>query len=234
MQIQSPTTTHNRSPPSYSLKVELDTANYVTSRLLDRACTQPRSCRRQKPTLLSTKRSSRNPGPVCSWRERVLELFDPALRDAEDLMLSLPYTDIREKTYIFATILDGVPLSGSESVAARHLSSYSTSCKARSNCTASATTYMSQGDHSTALPPAGAPIPRQRYNLPSMTKAMYVALASNSVDMLTATSYTCYESVVAIVASYNQTLGHDTEMQARRALTAALAAMDNMAGVMTL
>ncbi|ERF68719.1 hypothetical protein EPUS_07137 [Endocarpon pusillum Z07020] len=213
MQIQSLTTTHTRSPPSYSLNVELDTGNNVTSRLLDRACTQPRSCRRQKPTLLSTKRSSKTPGPACSWRERVLELFDPALRDAEDLMLSLPYTDIREKTYNFATILDGVPLSGSESVAARHLSGNSASCKARSNCTTSATTYLSQGDRSTALPHGGALIPRQRYNLPSMTKAIY----------------TCYESVVAIVASYNQILGHDTEMQARRALTAALAAMDNIA-----
>ena len=225
MQIQSLTTMHNRSPPSNSLSVELDTCNNVTSRLQDRACTQPRSCLPQKPTLLSTKRSSKTPSPACSWRERVLELFEPALRDAEDLMLSLPYTDIREKTYNFATILDGVPLSGSERVTTRHLSSYSTSCKARSKCTTSATTYVLQGGRSTALPPGGAPIPRQRYSLPSMTKAMYVTLASNCVDMLTATSYTCYESVVAIVVSYNQTLGHDTEMQARRALTAALAAM---------
>ncbi len=62
-----------------------------------------------------------------------------------------------------------------------------------------------------------------------MTKAMYVTLASNSVDMLTATSYTCYESIVAIIVTYSQPLGHDTEMQARRALTAALAAMDNVA-----
>jgi hypothetical protein len=47
--------------------------------------------------------------------------------------------------------------------------------------------------------------------------------------MLTLTSYTCYESLVAIIVSYNQSLGHASEMQARRALTATLATMDKIA-----
>lgn len=34
---------------------------------------------------------------ACSWREIVLALFDTVLRDAEDMMLSLPYDDIRRR-----------------------------------------------------------------------------------------------------------------------------------------
>jgi len=58
---------------------------------------------------------------------------------------------------------------------------------------------------------------------------MYVTLAASLVEenMLTIPSYTCYESLVAVVVSYNQSLGYDTEMRARRALTAALAAMES-------
>lgn len=44
--------------------------------------------------------------------------------------------------------------------------------------------------------------------------------------MLTAARYACYESLITIIVSYNQSLGHETEMQARRALTASLAEMD--------
>jgi hypothetical protein len=47
--------------------------------------------------------------------------------------------------------------------------------------------------------------------------------------MLIVSSNTCYESLVAIIMSYNRSRGHGTEMQARRALTAALAAMDKFA-----
>ena len=54
-----------------------------------------------KPTKMTA-----TPSLTGSWREKVLVLFDPALRDAEDMMLSLPYDDIREKTTILATVLD--------------------------------------------------------------------------------------------------------------------------------
>ena len=43
-----------------------------------------------------------------------------------------------------------------------------------------------------------------------------------------AARYACYESVIAIIVSYNQCLGHETEMVARRSLTAILAEMDKM------
>jgi hypothetical protein len=46
--------------------------------------------------------------------------------------------------------------------------------------------------------------------------------------MLIDPRYACYESLVAILVSYNQSLGHETEMQARRALTAALAEIDKL------
>ena len=59
-----------------------------------------------------------------------------------------------------------------------------------------------------------------------MSDLRSVLLESILHDMLTTARYACYESLVAIIVSYNQSLGHETEMQARRALTAALAELD--------
>jgi hypothetical protein len=50
----------------------------------------------------------------------------------------------------------------------------------------------------------------------------------NQISLLTAARFTCYESLVTIIVSYNQSLGHETEMHARRSLTAALAEMDKL------
>jgi hypothetical protein len=68
----------------------------------------------QKLDVLRTNGVLESPNPACSWRQRLRRLFDSALRDAEDMMLSLPYADIREKTDRLATVLDGASSPGSD------------------------------------------------------------------------------------------------------------------------
>lgn len=230
MQIHSLTTTHHCSSPSYRLNGDLGIHHNSNCRIPDILRAQHECLAGKKPTLPNPNRTLRTPNPVCSWRDRVLELFDPALQDAEDLMLSLPYADIREKTHSFATTLDWVALSDLEGAANRHMSDSRISTKTKGNRNTPPVTCAAIEGRKRAMASGGSSVARQHYDSPTMTKAMYVTLASLpiDVDMLTTPSYRCYESLVAVIVSYNQSLGYETEMQARRALTAALAAMDNI------
>jgi hypothetical protein len=60
----------------------------------------------KEPALLLAGRRSGHQGSVMSWQQRVQQIFDPVIRDAEDMLLSLPYAAIREKTNCLATMLD--------------------------------------------------------------------------------------------------------------------------------
>lgn len=168
---------------------------------------------------------------ACSWREIVLALFDTVLRDAEDMMLSLPYDDIREKTGSLARHLDQVALVEVEveAPATRHRSGSRTSPSSKGVCSANeGGKRATPSGLSFTYSLASHALPKQSYELTVMTNAMCVASALSSVQSLRHARYVCYESLVAILVSYKQSLGHATEMQARRALTAALAAMDKI------
>jgi hypothetical protein len=210
MQIHSLTATHHCSSPTYRLNLDLDIHTIANGRVADLLRAQQESPAGKKPSFSSTNKTSKSPNLACSWRERIQELFDDPLRDAEDLMLSLPYAVIREKTYHFATMLDRLASSDLDGATTRHIPASRISPKTKSNRT-------------------GSTVNRQHYDSLVLRKAMCVALAASliEVNMLTMPSYTCYESLVAVVVSYRQSLGYETEMRARRALTAALAAMES-------
>jgi hypothetical protein len=87
----------------------------------------------QMPIPPKSTTSIANANSTGSWREKVLGLFDPALRDAEDMMLSLPYGDIREKTNTLATVLDERASSEPATAANRPSSGSRPSTKARRN-----------------------------------------------------------------------------------------------------
>jgi hypothetical protein len=159
MQIHSLTATHHCSLPTYRLNLDLDIHTLANGRVADILRAQPDSPVK-KVNLSSVNKPPRSPSSACSWRERVQELFDAPLRDAEDTMLSLPYAVIREKTYHFASMLDRLSSSDLDATANRQLSGSRASTKAKSNRTSSAVT-------------------RQHYDSLMLRKAMCVALADS-------------------------------------------------------
>ncbi len=186
-----------------------------------------RDCSAGPKTILpSMNRESGSPDPGCRWRERVLGRFDSALRDAEDLMLSLPYAEIREKTYNLARVLDHMASSGLERATNRQLSGSQTFTKPRRNREGGSRSRASALP--STIPLVSRALPRHQHESLLISDALFVTLTPISVHVLIAASHTCYESLVAIIMNYTQSLGHETEMQARRALTAALAAMDRI------
>lgn len=173
---------------------------------------------------------------ACPWRQRVLEMFDPTLRDAEDMLLSLPYTAIREKTDKLATVLDEMGLSTSSGSSSKSLPQLGTSNKERDR----PAPPMNRGDSESIDRALGRrfwsakgvgvkPSSERQCQRHMIEKAMCVMpLTRAPVEALIVSRYTCYESLNAIIANYDQCRGHETEIQARRALTAALGAMDKI------
>jgi hypothetical protein len=214
MQIQSNSGTQDVSSPSYRLTGNVCPYKSPDSRIPDPSRTHYEALPGPKLILPNTSRAFTSAHPAGSWLERVLGLFDPALRDAEDMMLSLPYTAIREKTITLALVLDELSSSSMESPANRQFSGFGPYSKALASVAYSAKCLASRS------------LPAQEPDLSVITKAMCVIIAPVTVEMLIASSNTCYESLVAIITSYNRSRGHGTEMQARRALTATLAVMD--------
>jgi hypothetical protein len=123
MQIQSPQVIHDNLSATFKFNGDLDAEKISISQTLDSSAPKRQRSARKKSTSSNMNRISASVNPTCSWRERVLELFDPALQDAEDMMLSLPYAAIREKTHTIATILDDVASEQLCPTANRHLSS---------------------------------------------------------------------------------------------------------------
>jgi hypothetical protein len=79
------------------------------------------SCLSQKAAVMGSETATHLDSSRCSWRERIVGLFDPALRDAEDMMISLPYADIRKKAERLATDLDRLVTLQSNGPARTHL-----------------------------------------------------------------------------------------------------------------
>lgn len=86
----------------------------------------------QRPVPLRTVRAPPTSHSADSWREKVMGLFDPALQDAEDLMLSLPYTAIRMRTDQLANALDEMGSLGLDESSNRQHPILRTPIKARS------------------------------------------------------------------------------------------------------
>ena len=106
MQIHPEHATHSCPSPDY----RLHGSDHACKKSSFQASDAPRESHGYWPTQTSISPKPMKAiaplDPACSWREKVQGLFDPALRDAEDMMLSLPYTEIREKTNTLATVLD--------------------------------------------------------------------------------------------------------------------------------
>ena len=147
-----------------------------------------------------------------SWQQRVVQLFDPALRDAEDMMLSLPYADIREKADSFAASMDAARC---QDRVLQEQSQIVTSVWP--DTPVSSACISAQGNVSNQL----------HYNPLKLIDLMYVGILFHRMILMT-TSYTCYNALTTIIVNYTQSMDHATEMQARRCLTAALAEMDEL------
>lgn len=114
-----------------------------------------------KSTFPNTKRSSTTSTLAGSWRERVRGLFEPALREAEDMMLSLPYADIRQKTSHLAKVLDDFASSGVERAEDKDLSGSRTAFKANLRDTQSCLMVLASAGSSTNCSASPA-FPRHR------------------------------------------------------------------------
>jgi hypothetical protein len=122
MQIQSNSGCQNVSSPIYRLTGNVCAYKSPDSRIPAPSRTHYEALPGPKSILPNTSRGLTSAHPAGSWLERVLGLFDPALRDAEDMMLSLPYTAIREKTITLALVLDELSSSSMGSAANRQFS----------------------------------------------------------------------------------------------------------------
>ena len=172
MQIHPPNAAYNCTSPAYRSSGHLEAYKDSKSRLSDPSRLVHEFSNAQKPTLSNTNRALTSPYPACSWRERVLQLFDPALQDAEDMMLSLPYTDIREKTQNFARVMDGVASSGLEGAASRQSLGSRSSPKPKGNRTALSVTRAAVEGRDSAQVSGDTSTHRQHYDSSMMAKAL--------------------------------------------------------------
>lgn len=182
MQIRSHTSSHNCPCPNSRFNGDIYTYKSTNSRVLRLSGTLAEDPATPKAILPIIQRTQTINNPANSWSDRVQGLFDPALRDAEDMMLSLPYADIRQKIYHLAKALDEQATSGSEGTLNRHLPGSRTSTKAKRTRTASSITYAAaeggNGTQTSRGPSthylATRTLPGQDYDASMLTKAMCV------------------------------------------------------------
>jgi hypothetical protein len=182
MQIHSQCPPSNCSPPNSKFNEAICVCKNLGHWASDPSRPPHEGLAGHRVVLQNANKALSRPNQVCSWQEKILGLFDPALRDAEDLMLSLPYADIREKTDILATVLDQAHYEEVVGAATRNLPGARPSTKpSRGRRKLSVTVSGSEATDG-ALTPASPSVnrlasrglPAQRCDSSRMTKAMYV------------------------------------------------------------
>lgn len=136
MHLRSSNGAHYCPHPESRLNGDVYIYMSPTGRSSDPPQTLEESSARPYPKFTNINRAPTTSTPACTWLERVRWLFDPALRDAEDMMLSLPYADIREKTGHSARVLDEAMSTGMGRAETRNLSGFKTSPKSKVSHTA--------------------------------------------------------------------------------------------------
>ena len=156
MQIHPDHSTYACPATTQRLNASIQALKNTSSKELDTPRTLHGCSAARLPTSAKPTKIIRKPDPGCSWREEILGLFDPALQDAEDMMLSLPYTDIREKTNTLATMLDERAASRPLAAINRTSSGSPTSTKAWRNCAPLSTGYAASDGSSRGLTSAAS------------------------------------------------------------------------------